>query len=173
MLWGGWIHAYRALPLCPLSSSAAHLVHATQRHLCQAQTVAKCFSFYPSFSLKVNPMECSVLNAIFGGYFLCTWNSVSSVVHAIKPPDLAQRAHLLLCIASWDWGCDLHASQLKRKNRHACWENRKKGGHKLNGSTPCCVMQWILPLIISNACITGEEAWSVCVHLKCINNFFI
>ena len=71
---------------------------------------------------------------------------------------LAQQAHLLLCIASWACGSDLHTSQWKHENHHACWENRKKGGHKLNGSTPCCVTQQILPLTVSNAYITNAEA---------------
>ena len=68
-----------------------------------------------------------------------------------------------MCIASWDWGCDPHTSQWSV--RIVMCAERKKGGHKFNCYTPCCVMQQILLLIISNTCITNEETLSVCVHL--------
>ena len=116
-------------------------------HFCQAQTTSKCFSFYPSFRVKVNLMECSLLKAHFARYFSCTWHLVPSVAHLIKPP--AQPAHLLLCIASWDWGSDKHTGQRKRENHHACRENIKKGCHKLNSSIPHHVMQRILPPLAS------------------------
>ena len=86
-------------------------------------------------------------------------HSVPSLAHAIKQPSTASTPPAVFCKPR----LDLHTNQRKYENRHVCWENWKKGGHELNGSTPCCVTQQIPLLIISNTCVTNAKVLSVCV----------
>ena len=164
------------LPLCSLSSSATlQRPHNTALGISvELKPCPNASRFYPSFRLKVNPTGCSLLMPISAATSVDIFCALGIRFHpqliqsshpGCQSSHPARRAHLLLSIASWDRGSYLRTSKWKCENCHECWENSKKGGHKFNGSTPSCVMQRISPLIISNTCITNEEALPLCVHL--------